>query len=530
MQVRRHVGCSKLKAATRGFSWMDVTPPSDWDAPVLLPTPSDAVSWEAEEAAEAVSPPPRQRRRLCSIGDPQPADSCSSPAGVSASSSSSGGSSPPCAASEPVTRRRIRGKQAPPESPVGWHAPPEPELPPEWSEWSPESEASRDLERRRYHSFRYRMKQWMQAELSKVWDEGKADEELQRVWTTWRTATAAEKGRVVRRYCDWVEAPGRVRLWAERFWPADGEPGNPRKRCGWLYQTSVLLTYNGQWGELPPTLVPPGSPVEVVVAAVLAEPSAANVWREFLALAEEVRSRFPRADWAVSQELSTETWQSSGSIRFHMHMFIKNDSKMWAGSGAEFEFRGVEPHKRVGVGNLTAKATTSSSGLYYLLAPKFGRLRCEGSKVPHVGFPVNGEWIMALVAAHKMTVEDAREQVIQSGRGLVRRLADIDKLAQCRREAAIAARLAEVHRQLAATQVAFKVFPAIDAWRAEAERPALRRKKNSRSRGRLRAGENGVHQGDARAGTHAGAELLKLRALSRLAAAFPAATQGRTLR
>jgi hypothetical protein len=291
----------------------------------------------------------------------------------------------------------------------------------------------------------------------------------------------------------------------------------------------VLLTYNGQWGELPHTLVPPGSPVEVVVAAVLAEPSAANVWREFLALAEEVRSRFPRADWAVSQELSTETWQSSGSIRFHMHMFNKNDSKMWAASGAEFEFRGVEPHKRVAVGNLTAKATTSSSGLYYLLAPKIGRLRCEGRKVPHVGFPVNGEWIMALVAAQKMTVEDAREQVIQSGRGLVRRLADIDKLAQCRREAAIAARLAEVHRQLAATQVAFKVFPAIDAWRAEAEAPAQRRKKSSFSRAAPGWGKRST-PGRFTGRTHAGAELLKLRALSRLAAAFPAATQGRTLR
>lgn len=115
--------------------------------------------------------------------------------------------------------------------------------------------------------------------------------------------------------------------------------------------------------------------------------------------------------------------------------------------------------------------------MYYVQAPKAGVLRSSGSKAPFTGFPVNPSWISTLVSAKKMTAESAKDEYVSCGSGLVRRLADLEKMVQCRREKAIEAKVAAIQSGLQASQLAFRPFPAIDVWRAAAEVGGQRRKK-----------------------------------------------------
>jgi hypothetical protein len=67
--------------------------------------------------------------------------------------------------------------------------------------------------------------------------------------------------------------------------------------------------------------------------------------------------------------------------------------------------------------------------------------------------------------------------MIRSGRGLVRRLADLDKLLECRKEQEMSRRAAVLQARLSSSLRRFRVFPEIEAWRASYDKEGLPRKK-----------------------------------------------------
>ena len=76
-----------------------------------------------------------------------------------------------------------------------------------------------------------------------------------------------------------------------------------------------------------------------------------------------------------------------------------------------------------------------------------------------------------------MKTTDARSELIKVGKGIVRKLADLDKIVQLQKEERANARVAHVQAVIAASNLAFKKFPAIEVWKTEAQRPYQRRKK-----------------------------------------------------
>ena len=209
---------------------------------------------------------------------------------------------------------------------------------------------------------------------------------------------------------------------------------NPRKGTGWLYARQAMLTFHGDWGVLPSSALPPDAPLDVVVGHARAEPSAAELWTDFKEMWESCLPLLRPRDWAYSQEVCTKTWAEKRVLRVHFHVFFRKEIKMWIATPEMLTFRGSVPYKSEDACLVSSRTHSGHGGMYYLTCPKLGMLRSASSKERFTGFPVNPTWIANLVSAQKMSVEQARDEFVNCGAGLVRRLADLDKLMQCRRE------------------------------------------------------------------------------------------------
>ena len=451
----------------------------------MLPFPVDVLPLQAHSAADAgpahggwATPPPPRRARIAS-----PAGEQDTPSSVSPALEDSSAASSPLVPVLPEpsadnTRRRLRWKQ--PATP--------PEVPEEaaadalearvfvecdWSSWPDVGEDSADG---RYWLFRRRLTSWM-AEVSQ--NRAEAPGLVLKAMENFKAMRRVEKHELVSLFNAAVRLPDAVRDWAFLQWPPPDGTGTdaPPQKKAWLYSRSVLLTYQGDWGVLPHDGVPATATADALVEYVAGEPSATALWAEFKGKVDALVAFLRPNDWACSQEICMQTWTDRKGLRVHFHAYFRKDAKMHSQQGEVFLWRGSLPHK---VDHALSWITRTQSGfgaLYYLVAPKIGSVRHASSKAAFTGFPVNPSWIASLVSMEKMSTTTAREEFVRGGSGLVRRLADLDKLVQCRREAEIERKVRAIQESLKASQFAFHPFPAIDSWRRQAEIPGQRRKK-----------------------------------------------------
>ena len=358
---------------------------------VVVPLPADGAAREptARDARvppvspppgmAEVRPPPQRRRRVDDGGGAvvvdTPSTSSGSPEEVSASSSAPS----PAAEVPPPLRRRLRFKQPGPAE-VGLPVQEEvgvPQAAPEWWSQFPDiaQGADADINRQRYHFLRHRLRMWMEAERA-------GEDPLVARGAQWNVLPAKDTGELVQRFLRDTQAPPEPRAYAERVWPAgEAAQGNPRKGRGWLYQATIMLTYNGDWGVMPAALAEAGASWEVVVAALRVEPTATRLWEDYRKFVEVLCGRFPFAEWAASMELSVETWESQAVVRVHLHLFIGAEAgKLWAVSEKGFVFRGSVPQKGHGRNLVQRRKTKCNAGLYYLMPPKVGTVFTAGGK------------------------------------------------------------------------------------------------------------------------------------------------------
>ena len=64
--------------------------------------------------------------------------------------------------------------------------------------------------------------------------------------------------------------------------------------------------------------------------------------------------------------------------------------------------------------------------MYYVQAPKIGSVYKCGTKLPFVDYLVDGNWIMNLCQARKITYEDAKSELIHTAKNLTRVLPNLD--------------------------------------------------------------------------------------------------------
>jgi len=273
-----------------------------------------------------------------------------------------------------------------------------------------------------------------------------------------------------------TSAPQELRRWAHTVWPNDLSTTEKKERYV-CYSKQVLWTWQGEWGVLAADLVEAGVSWRVAVNKIGAAPAFLQLWDEFCSFHVELVSRLQLRDWGISAELCVESWVVRRTVRVHFHAYWKSDSKIYVPNMQPIVFKGSCPNKSYTIAGMHQRATTGWAGLYYVSCPKIGMICNECSAAAFTGYPVSGEWVFSLVQSRKMETTDARSELIKVGKGIVRKLADLDKIVQMQKEERVNARVVHVQAVIEASNLAFKKFPAIEVWRTEARRPYQRRKK-----------------------------------------------------
>ena len=344
-------------------------------------------------------------------------------------------------------------------------------------------EARSDDARGLYFKVRYRMKLWARGQAEMPPDERMADFD-DKVYDTiigrWRRhcPTTAD---IIWKVLTETKAPRIVLDWARETWGTDlrNRDVEVQGKKQWLQGKQSLMTWNGDWGLVDPASVSDvGDDWRKMIRQLSDLRQTKDLWQEFRAFVDGLVLQFYLVDWAVSLELCMETWEKDRQkIRLHFHFVWKANDRLRCRSRRPWLFRGAPPHVQSTVATLQTRVSGSWCGLYYLLCPKIGKLFSFGPKEPFRDFPVSGEWIFSMVQSQKMELDDARVELCKCGKGLVRKLADLDKVKQCRSELKLQERVAHVQAMLASRNKAFKHFDVVEAWKSEATAPLQRRKK-----------------------------------------------------
>ena len=258
-------------------------------------------------------------------------------------------------------------------------------------------------------------------------------------------------------------------------WPCDASEDRPRLV---LKSHTVLLTYQGDWGllELGPDL-PPNPTTGQLTAYVQGLPEAEALWTAFSSYAHDLAADLHAPSYACCLEICLKTFEQEKLLRLHAHVYMRNEvQEVRSEHQARLRFKHSDAHLK---DTLWGKKTARSNwaGAYYCLAPKLGSLYQRGSVERFKDFPVDPSWVFNLVEAEKMAYWEAKTELIRCGKGLVRRLADLECWHQNRQNLL-------VHDMVKSAQAAsreqlqkFHNWPVANEWLASVMKPMQPRKK-----------------------------------------------------
>ena len=336
-----------------------------------------------------------------------------------------------------------------------------------------------------------KIKSWVEDEvsgLSQTEQRQTRGHQLIRLHKQWRTASCEMKNRVVGEFLAVSNAPPAVKAWAGKTWPTESSSaGDQEGGALAINGRTVLLTYQGPWGNFDDECLPvcpreEDLPVtedpyrRICVRLRLHEPLQ-KLWEEFQQHGADLRRRFCCDHTAASCELCTKTYQNENRIKVHFHLVLKKSFNMKCKCHDRLSWRGVVPHISHGIWAIQQRACNGWAGMYYLQCPKLGMVISTGSKAPFTDFPVNPDWIFTLLAAEKMSLASARPQIVRCGKGLTRRLADLDRLGEARRQLALESRVQEIQRCLASSASRFRKYPTVLQWLKDSSAGIQRRKR-----------------------------------------------------
>ena len=258
-------------------------------------------------------------------------------------------------------------------------------------------------------------------------------------------------------------------------WPCDAKDEKPKVV---VRAQTVLLTYQGDWGLLPMSDDTPRDATDVEITAhVSAMAETAKLWTAFRDFSQRLKSELDVTYMACCVELCMQTWHDEKVLRLHGHLFLKSGNGLVRCECARMlRFLYADPHVRDTLwGRKVAKANWA--GAYYCLAPKIGSLFTHSCMQRFRDFPVDPSWIFNMIEGSKMGYQEAKSELIQCGKGLVRRLADLECWHKNRQEMLVKQMVTEAQNH---SRQSFKPFPrhvVVDKWLAENSVPMLPRKR-----------------------------------------------------
>ena len=284
-----------------------------------------------------------------------------------------------------------------------------------------------------------------------------------------------QKNLILRHFLRRTGAPRWVWHFGIRQWPVEADERKPKL----LIKTQTcLLTYQGDWGvlELDPDL-PQDLTTEQLTEHVREMLGAHSLWKLFLAFAEDLVKELHAPSWACCCEICLKTFQEQQQLRLHFHLYMKSEvQQLRCESVKKLQFKYSDPHLKDTLwGKKVARANWA--GAYYCLAPKRGSVFRAGSLRRFLDFPIDPSWVFNMIEGDKIGYKEAKGELIQCGKGLVRRIADLECWHKHRQEGIIDEMVAKAQ---AASRARFREFPRVplvDAWLREATLPLQPRKR-----------------------------------------------------
>ena len=365
----------------------------------------------------------------------------------------------PQAAAPAAKRRRLTAKGPAPQ--FGPPAPPSPgrHLPVCTSLWNDLDEATFEKfeHRRKYRVIHNKFSWWFpkQVKWTGLQDSNCTEELWQLARKDFHTLSKRQKNTIMRHFLMCSRAPPWILRYGVATWPCDESDEKPKII---LKAQTALLTYQGDWGLLPLSDTTPRDAAPPQLSAhVAAMPEAETLWKAFREFTEQLASELQTPLFACCLELCMKTWEDEKLLRVHSHLFLKREEGLLRCSNARLlRFLYTDPHLKDTLwGRKIAKANWA--GAYYCLAPKIGSVFTHSSFRRFRDFPVDPSWIFNLVEGDKIGFREAKTELIQCGKGLVRRLADLECWHKNREEMRVQEMVA---RAQAASRQKLKPFPS----------------------------------------------------------------------
>lgn len=369
----------------------------------------------------------------------------------------------------------------------------------------PESVYYGPLSRRDYKVFHQRLSRWQQQK------QGLGDSE---------TSPGAARHLFAQ---DRAGKLALVQAWAEEDTRADpalrehavgwfAELAALNKTGDWLHKQQALLTWNGDWGVFPLSLIQSAwLDVDSACAALRETPELRALAADVQAAMRVWEMKYHTVATAWSLELSTSTYESlrarardveavplrgtqaahaselgrpcveplaiagapsahdeeleNAPLRVHLHAFFRFAKAVHVRSSDAFLFKGSHP-------NLSSVTTSASGrqravgnqGLYYVQAPKFGSILTGGSTAPFTGYMVNPDWVYNLLQGQKLSVQSARQEFVAIGKNLPRNVEVLDRIEQEREKGQVLAVVASVQAELRGRAAQMVEIPAVTEW------------------------------------------------------------------
>ena len=396
------------------------------------------------------------------------------------------------AADERVVRRRLRGKQARPELPVQ-EQPHEVRrcdaVDPWWSDFGDENSLKNLSPSSRYHKCYYKLRIWFFSSRDEFEKLLKSHTSIGtaclKAITGWRQLPKWNKRMVLDHYLTSNNAPQWIREVHTLVWPELDANQTATPEVKRFQGKSILFTYIGEWGLLPDIKVALADSDEMVrpwkrvVDELRATKKVQDLWAEFEQHCQKLSRFLSDITWVCCMELCMETFRKERRVRLHGHVFLRR-----ATSKMEFHdtmdiimFREGAPCVSERLGGASRSVAASWQGAFYCQCPKIGGLFSSGNISPFTGYPVNGDWVFNLVQQDKIEYDDAKELIVRSGRGLARRLQDLNTWRTARTEITSRDYIVAAQRQHEASNSPWRVIELVDKWKEKNTQPMMRRKK-----------------------------------------------------
>ena len=293
----------------------------------------------------------------------------------------------------------------------------------------------------------------------------------------WSGLHKRQKNSIVRHFLLFSQAPPWVARYGESQWPVNPSEGKPKLV---LQAQTALLTYQGDWGVFPldPTVVGADATPDQLSEHVRQMAEVQVLWKLFLAFSDKLATDLHVPNWACCLEICLKTYEEKKELRLHAHLFLRSEVQtIRCESARRLHFLYSDPHLKDTLWGKKVAKGANWAGAYYCLAPKLGSVERYGSIQRFRDFPVDPSWVFNMVEGGKLGYEQAKEELVLCGKGLVRRLADLECWHKNRQDMRVREMVRQAQQDSRGQMLPFPRWPVVDRWLAEVTMPLQPRKK-----------------------------------------------------